>query len=172
MKTNKHCHCNCHDKDARKAMKMREHRNCRVCRRELIAEAKAIDALEREVLAEETQGGYQGPAIPPNCEYFVRTDFGMSFIFYTGTYEQKSMTQHIIPLNFENPYTKEFIPIIGAMGEKYWNMEAQRLIPFDTRIQKKKAIKAGWYLEGWTKTPMQVCEDNVMAWAALCREKA
>ena len=41
------CRCNCHDPAARKAMKMKKHKDCRACKRALAAEAKWLKEAEK-----------------------------------------------------------------------------------------------------------------------------
>ncbi len=59
MKKNPKCKCNCHYAEARKAMGLKKHRDCRECARGLRREAKALLALERDLVTKNSKTPYK-----------------------------------------------------------------------------------------------------------------
>ena len=59
MKKKLNCKCNCHYAEARKAMGLKKHRDCRQCAMYLRREAKALMAMELDLVTKKAKKPYK-----------------------------------------------------------------------------------------------------------------
>ncbi len=78
------------------------------------------------------------PKIPPNCPYFCKTKKGDAFLIsHAGPHNRP-----LLIVLMETP-AKYMRPVIGAVAEAYWLMEAKAQTSFKLpdRLPRKKVFK-------------------------------